>query len=154
MIRLERILLPTDFSEFAAPAVEYACEFAKRFGAELHLLHVIEEAAPLVLPEAGATGWVRDYAERAEKWARAQLAGMPGDLAAGVRVVRATRQGPAFLEIIRYAREKGCDLIVMGTHGRSGLAHVLMGSVAERVVRKAPCPVLTIRPEGHRFVVP
>ena len=63
-------------------------------------------------------------------------------------------EGTPFLEIIRYAREHEIDLIVMGTHGRSGLGHVLIGSVAERVVRKSPCPVLTIRPGGHEFVMP
>ena len=74
--------------------------------------------------------------------------------AEGKLVVRATAQGTPFLEIIRYAKEKDIDMIVMGTHGRSGLVHMLMGSVAEKVVRKAPCPVLTVRPEGHKFVMP
>lgn len=58
------------------------------------------------------------------------------------------------MEIIDYARENEIDLIVIGTHGRSGLMHILMGSVAERIVRKAPCPVLTVKPEGHQFVMP
>jgi nucleotide-binding universal stress UspA family protein len=74
--------------------------------------------------------------------------------AAGKSIVRVCRQGTPFLEIVRYAKEHEMDLIVLGTHGRSGLAHVLMGSVAERVVRKSPCPVLTVRPTEHQFVMP
>jgi nucleotide-binding universal stress UspA family protein len=64
------------------------------------------------------------------------------------------RQGPPFLEIVRYAQEANIDLIVLGTHGRGGLAHMLLGSVAEKVVRKAPCPVLTVRHPEHEFVAP
>jgi nucleotide-binding universal stress UspA family protein len=69
-------------------------------------------------------------------------------------VVRELRKGSPFLEIVRYAKDKNIDLIVLGTHGRSGLSHVLLGSVAERVVRKAPCPVLTVRHPEHEFVMP
>ena len=74
--------------------------------------------------------------------------------AAGKTIVRVVRQGSPFLEIIRYAKEKGIDLIVIGTHGRTGLAHVFMGSVAEKVVRKAPCPVLSVRHPEHEFIAP
>lgn len=70
------------------------------------------------------------------------------------RVDRVIRMGTPFVEIVRYAKEKEIDLIVMGTHGRTGVVHALIGSVAEKVVRKAPCPVLTVRPEGHQFVLP
>jgi nucleotide-binding universal stress UspA family protein len=70
------------------------------------------------------------------------------------QVVREVQSGPPFVEIVRYAKEHDVDLIVMGTHGRTGIAHALIGSVAEKVVRKAPCPVLTVRPEGHQFVMP
>ncbi len=72
----------------------------------------------------------------------------------GKPVIREVRVGAAFMEIIEYARFKEIDLLVIGTHGRSGLMHVLMGSVAERIVRKSPCPVLTVKPEGHQFVMP
>jgi nucleotide-binding universal stress UspA family protein len=67
---------------------------------------------------------------------------------------RAIEMGIPFVEIVRHARKKNIDLIVIGTHGRTGLDHMLLGSVAEKVVRKAPCPVLTVRPEGHQFVMP
>ena len=70
----------------------------------------------------------------------------------GKNVVRATRMGSPFVEITTYAKEKDVDLIVLGTHGRSAIAHILLGSVAEKVVRKSPCPVLTVHPHGHQFV--
>jgi universal stress protein A len=73
---------------------------------------------------------------------------------AGRRAVRAVAEGSPKVEIVRYARKQEIDLIVLATHGRSGLAHVLIGSVAENVVRTAPCAVLTVRPEGHQFVMP
>lgn len=155
MIQLRRILFPTDFSDNARAAVPYACAFAEQFGAELHILTVLYEMAQVV-PESGTfittpvsnLDEVRESAERA-------LAKLPGAEGKNLtNVVRATVLGTPFLEIIRYARQHSIDLIVMGTHGRGGLAHVLLGSVAERVVRKAPCPVLTVRPEGHQFVMP
>ena len=155
MIQLRRSLFPTDFSDNARAALPYACAFAEQFGAELHILNVMYEMAQ-VMPEAGAflttpvsnIDEVRESAERA-------LAKLPGSEWEKVgNVVQATVPGTPFLEIIRYAKEHDVDLIVMGTHGRSGLAHVLLGSVAERVVRKAPCPVLSVRPEGHKFVMP
>lgn len=155
MIQLRRILFPTDFSDNARAALPYACAFAEQFGAELHILNVMYDMAQVV-PEAGAffTTPVSNLDEVRESTER-ELAKLPGAEWGNLgNVVRATVPGTPFLEIIRYARGHDVDLIVMGTHGRSGLAHVLLGSVAERVVRKAPCPVLTVRPEGHKFVMP
>jgi len=155
MIQLRRILIPTDFSEFSEHAMKYACEFARRFSAELHLLNVVENIYPIVaepgmaVPSAGE--YLMDLMNSSEQ-AIQQLP--PADWNMNVPVVREVRTGTPFLEVIRYAREKEIDLIVLGTHGRSGLVHVLMGSVAEKVVRKAPCPVLTVRPKGHDFVMP
>lgn len=156
MIRLSRILLPTDFSKYSAEATKYACSFAEKFDAELHILHVLEThlsttpefALGLAIPSPVKEN--RDAVDLAllnlldSAWAQARRG----------KIVRCIADGAPFLEIVRYAREQSIDLVVLGTHGRSGLAHVLMGSVAERVVRKAPCPVLTIRPEGHQFAMP
>ena len=156
MIRLSRILLPTDFSPYSAEATKYACAFAEKFDAELHLLHVLEThlsttpefAMGLALPTQvkesrdvceGALATVLDTA-----WAQARR----------TKIVRTVVEGVPFVEIVRYGKDRNIDLIVLSTHGRSALAHVLVGSVAERVVRKAPCPVLTIRPEQHQFVMP
>ena len=156
MIKLDKILVPTDFSEFSRLALQYGCAIAARFGAELHLLHVVPDPAMLV-PEAAAFSveTMQAQSESLVKDANATLQKLPPDgWDDGKPVVREVRVGAAFMEIIDYARENEIDLIVIGTHGRSGLMHILMGSVAERIVRKAPCPVLTVKPEGHQFVLP
>jgi universal stress protein A len=155
MIQLQRILLPTDFSEYSAAARKYACAFADQFHAELHVLHVIQDLAPLVPEPGAALAPPVDYLKELEQNAHAMLERtLDPNWSAGKSIVKVVRQGPPFLEITRYAKEANIDLIVLGTHGRSGLAHVLMGSVAEKVVRKAPCPVLTVRHPEHEFVEP
>lgn len=152
MIRLKNILLPTDFSEPSLAATQYARELSERFGARLHLLHVIEdpvvylpmfESYPLPSREE-----FEIYAEtRLENW-------IPPDDAGDVGIECRWVHGKPFVEILRDAGEHDIDLIVIGTHGRGLTAHLLLGSVAEKVVRKALCPVLTVRPEGHQFVHP
>jgi universal stress protein A len=153
-MRIQRILLPTDFSTHSAAATKYACELATRFGAELHLLHALEvhlSATPTFGMGLDLPRYVRESRHAAEK----ALAGaLDPQWAAGQAVVRAVVEGSPKVEIVKYARQHDIDLIVLATHGRSGLAHVLIGSVAESVVRTAPCPVLTVRPEGHQFVMP
>lgn len=156
MITLSKVLVPTDFSEFSMPAMTYGCAMAARFDAELHLLHVCPDAAMLV-PEVGGLGsaGLLEQAEAFEKAAMEQLEKLPPDnWENGRNIVRVTRVGSPFYEVIQYAKEQEVDLIVIGTHGRSGLMHLLMGSVAENIVRKSPCPVLTVKPEGHQFVMP
>lgn len=156
MIQLNRILIPTDFSEFSRPAMDYGCAIAARFESELHLLHVVPDPAMLVPDShAFAVEPMLAQAEAMKEDSDKQLAAMPGGgWDNGRPIVRETRVGAAFVEIIDYAKTHNVDLIVIGTHGRSGLMHVLLGSVAERIVRKSPCPVLTVKPEGHQFVMP
>ena len=155
MINIKRILFPTDFSENSKHALRYACELAHQFQAELHVLSVVQDIA-LVLPESGAMYSLPPInMDEAVKSAEEALRGViPPDWAKEHTVVLTACTGAPFLEILRYAKEKEVDLIVLGTHGRTGLSHVLLGSVAERVVRSAPCPVLTVRPDGHEFVMP
>jgi nucleotide-binding universal stress UspA family protein len=155
MIQLNRILVPIDFSEFSRHALRYGCALAEKFGADLHLLNVVEPYYPPV-PEAGMMlGEKDEYLSGLKNAAERELTRLPDpSQAKGVTVVRSVVAGPPFVEIVRYAREHAVDLIVVGSHGRSGLAHVLMGSVAERVVRKAGCPVLTVRPGQQEFVMP
>jgi nucleotide-binding universal stress UspA family protein len=124
------ILVPTDFSETSDAALDYGLELAARFNAQLHLLHVID--APAVLP-AGLFDDVK--AKLARRAARGQRCAVTTEVITGTSA----------RTIVCYARARSMDLIVMGTHGRSGMAHLLMGSVAEKVVRDAPCPVLTVR---------
>ncbi len=156
MIQLNRILVPTDFSDFSRPAIDYGCAIAARFESELHLLHVVPDPA-LLIPEAGmfSVEAMQAQSDDLAKMALSQLNELPGaDWDSGKPIIREVRIGTIFLEIIDYARAADIDLIVIGTHGRSALMHVLMGSVAERIVRKSPCPVLTVKPEGHQFVMP
>lgn len=152
MIELKRILLATDLSEYAGSATNYACELADRFGAELHVLYVFAEFLP-------SSDWSylqmnEHVQERQKAEAEALTRVVPADWQESHPLVHATAQGNAHAEIIRYAKEHEIDLIVIATHGRTGLPHLLIGSTAERVVRMAPCPVLTVRPEGHQFVMP
>lgn len=155
MIELKRILVPTDFSEYSQQAMTYACAFAEQFDADLHVLHVLQDLVAVV-PEPGVVfPPPGDYMGELKASAERALVEIPDPAwAEGRTIVRGTRQGPPFLEIIRYAKENDIDMIVLGTHGRGGLAHVLLGSVAEKIVRKAPCPVLTVRPGEHEFVMP
>lgn len=154
MIQLKRILFPTDFSKRAAEAALYACDFVETFGAELHLLHVIEPHLGST-PQLGMGLAIPKRVEETEQEANQALDEVLEKAWGKERsVVKAVVKGEAFVEIIRYAKTHDIDLIVMATHGRTGLEHVLIGSVAERVVRKAPCPVLTVRPAGQHFVRP
>lgn len=146
MIEIRTILAPTDFSHHAASAVRYACGLAEKFGSTLHLLHVLSEAIPAG-PDPMLTAVLPpDYYQQSEAAAREAI-GQVLDPAWGrpAAVETAVRWGAPVDSVIDYATLKQIDLIVIATHGRTGLSHVLMGSVAERIVREAPCPVLTIR---------
>lgn len=147
MIAVRRVLAPTDFSDNAAPAVRYAAGLAEKFGAELVLLHVVPDAV-LVLPDAVMPTPVPgpDLTEMAAS-ARSGLARVVADLnLARLNPRTEVRVGVPAEEVDAAAKELGADLICVGTHGRTGLAHLLLGSVAERIVRHAPCPVLVVRP--------
>ena len=152
MIQLNKILFATDFSESADRAKLMACEFAAQFGAELHLLHVIHDAA-VDVPEFGMglsfPSFVDNVSGKRHELKEKALSRLSAEVDDSWRkqhrVVLGTRFGKEFLEIIRYARDNEIDLIVVGSHGRTGLTHALLGSVAEKLVRKAPCPVLTVR---------
>jgi nucleotide-binding universal stress UspA family protein len=155
MIDLHRILVPTDFSKHSRNALMYAAAFAEKFGAELHLLHVVQDLA-LFIPEAVSVAPpIAPPMEQMTAAVRAALQRLVKDnQLEGKAVHLEVREGTPFYEIIQSAKEKEIDLIIMGTHGHSGLAHVLLGSVTEKVVRKAPCPVLTVRDPEHEFVHP
>ncbi len=143
MIRVKKILVPTDFSTHSSEAMKFACTLAEQFNAELHLLHVVE-----LLPVAYYEGaiFTAESEQRMREAAEKMLHKQPeSPWKESLQVVYEVRQGTPFHEIVGYAKDNAIDLIVMGTHGRTGLGHVLLGSVAERVVRKAPCAVLRVR---------
>jgi nucleotide-binding universal stress UspA family protein len=155
MIDLRRILVPTDFSPYSEVALTYAGAFAEKFHADLFLLHVVQDlalfvpdlvgAAPPLLPTLEQlTTPVREAFDRLV--AEHHLQHLP--------IHPEVREGTPAAEIVRLAKEQEIDLIVMGTHGHTGLAHVLLGSVTEKVVRQAPCPVLTVHHPEHEFVRP
>ncbi len=153
-IEIKRILLPTDFSDYSSAATKYACEFATKFDAELHVLHTLEVRLAST-PTFGMGLDLPKYIHESRAAAERALAGVPDpQWAAGRKVVKAVVEGSPRVEVVRYARQHEIDLIVFATHGRTGLAHVIIGSVAESMARTAPCPVLTVRPEGHQFVMP
>ena len=149
MIDLKKILVPVDFSDHSRNALTYASEFAQRFQAEVHLLHVLQDLVAIV-PEPGmAFPMPGDYLKDLRDGSKRAMAELAKAAGANAKIVQEIREGPPFLEIIRYAQEADVDLIVMGTHGRTGLLRMLMGSVAELVVRRAPCAVLTVgQPEA------
>ena len=141
-----RILVPTDFSPPSDAALEYARAVAARFGASLHLLHVVDDpyraalAAEVYVPEV--EGLRDELVGSGVARLREQLRTSDArDVGATTDAVIGT---PAWT-IVEYAGSHDIDLIIMGTHGRGGMSHLFMGSVAERVVRTAPCPVLTVR---------
>lgn len=156
MIAFENILVATDFGSSSETALSYGRALAERFGAKLHVLHIAADVYLSAAMEYGYAAMPASLQEEVEQSARQQLAALLNDedrqtlRATGVVV---TNNTPA-VAIIDYAKNNGVNLIVLGTHGRGALAHLFMGSVAERVVRLAPCPVLTVRSPEHEFVLP
>jgi universal stress protein A len=146
------ILVPTDFSEPSEAALDYALALAATHGSRLHLLHVVD-ASFVTGPVSAEIFVVETPAEQAALFddAKAKLAHRAARCTSG-KITTEVITGTSARTIICYARARSIDLIVMGTHGRSGMAHLFMGSVAEKVVRDAPCPVLTVRqaPSGLR----
>jgi nucleotide-binding universal stress UspA family protein len=155
MLAIKTILVPTDFSEASETAVKYAKALAEAFGSSIHVVHVLEDLLAHAWAAEVYVASMPSLREEIEKEATARLGAMATDEERQrLNVTTALVAGNPFLEIIRYARAHGVDLIVIGTHGRGPIAHMLLGSVAEKVVRKAPCPVLTVRPAQHEFVMP
>ena len=153
-MEIKTILFPTDFSQGARAAMEYAVSLAQDFKAKLILLYVIQDIsiAEWYIPSSiSAADLVEDMQRSAEremdKW-ELEIAGKVRD------VEKLIVRGVPFVEIIRTAKERKADMIVIGTHGRTGIDHMLFGSTAEKVVRKSSCPVLTVRMSGKEFKMP
>jgi nucleotide-binding universal stress UspA family protein len=143
---LGRVLVPIDFSERGQKALEEGAGLAARFNAELYLLHVVEDTSPATSEIALASSVFQSYIQELTRAGEKQLGELkiPGSVASRI-VKRKVVVGAPISRITAYAMEAEIDLIVMGTHGRTGASHWLLGSVAERVVRSAPCPVMVCR---------
>ncbi len=153
MITLQKVLVPTDFSPASDAALRYGRAFAKAFGATLHVIHVIEEpyGQPWAVEAYGFS--LTALQDEWNKEAATRLAAVLSEVEKDdTKAVTSSVLGHPVMEILRYAKDEQIDLIVMGTHGRGPLGHLVLGSVAERIVRKAPCPVLTVRADERTFV--
>ena len=141
-ISIKTILVGTDFSSYSGRAVDYAVNFAEKFGAEILLVHVIESFNYSVTDSMTVVGHEKALSVTAAALLENQMKGLKDPYNIAMR--SHLTHGVPYREIIKKAAEDGGDLIVLGTHGRSGMEHLLLGSVAERVVRTAICPVLTV----------
>lgn len=149
----KKILCPVDFSQFTQEIINYAVDLAKKYGSELHVMHVVPNMTYFTPYESFLTpenlvAVEKNIQDEVERDFKKLLKGQ------GIPTQTVIRTGAPFVEIIDYAKTESIDLIVMGTHGRGSIEHILIGNVAEKVVRKSPCPVMTIRPKGKEFKMP
>lgn len=155
MLKIERILCPVDFSEFSEKAFDYAYSLARRYEARLFLEHVIspfEAAYPhAMVPDGALVAMYGELTVNAEKRLTEMVKKYPSN---GLKPDCAVQRGFVVDTILTSAEEQSADLIVMGTHGRRGWDRLMMGSVTERIVRKAQCPVLAVRQPAHDFIDP
>jgi nucleotide-binding universal stress UspA family protein len=143
----KKIVCPVDFSEFTDGIIKYAVSLAKKYDAELHLFHVIPNLNYFTPYESFLTPEnlvliEKNIEKEVQKDFEKIIKGID------ISAKKVIKTGVTFVEIIDYIKEENIDLVVMGTHGRSGIEHILIGSVAEKIIRKSPCPVLTIRPKA------
>jgi nucleotide-binding universal stress UspA family protein len=149
-MKIERILFPTDFSEGSSHALPYAVDFARHYNAKLYLLHIIYDmfkATQSHIPHISADELYKEL----NKWAMEEIETCCIEEIRGLpNVEKVVLKGIPYEEIIKFATKEKIDIIVMGTYGRAGLERFIFGSTAERVVRRAPCPVMTVRIPEHR----
>lgn len=150
-LEMKSILVPIDFSDLSKKALDYAVPFARQFRAKLTLLYVVEPVAAVAFPGLAPLVMENDRVVAACKSELAQLLKQRGIAAKHVEKIL-VRVGRSFAEITDAARSLKTDLIILSTHGASGLKQAWLGSTAERVVRHAPCPVLVVREHEHEFV--
>src|ERR1017187_4328722 len=156
MLRIKNILVATDFSECSDAALTYGRALARTFGARLHVLHVVEMLRADGFTVGGYVTAIPQLQAELEESERQRLESLVSDddrHSLGARTALKSVDTPAHA-VVEYAKNENIDLIVVGTHGRRGISHVVMGSVAEKVVRTALCPVLTVRHPEHEFIVP
>lgn len=151
MVEINRILAPTDFSAYSKQALRYAAALAQSFQGKLYVMHVYELALTgAILPAEAYPEVVMTEEQTAEKERLNQIA--DALRSAGIEVEPVFALGRPYIEIVRAARDLEVDVIVLATRGRQGLSHLIFGSTAERVVRLAACPVLTVKQPEHEFL--
>jgi nucleotide-binding universal stress UspA family protein len=151
-IELQRILVPIDFSEHSKNALKYAIPFAQQFKASIDLIYVVE---PTIYPADFSFGQIGfpNVEEELRVHGNEELENLSKkEIGGKMESRKVVRTGKPFYEINQYAQEEDIDLIIIATHGHTGMEHILFGSTAEKVVRKAPCPVLVVRSGEHEFV--
>lgn len=150
-LKIKRILVPLDFSEHSEKALHYATKFAEQFGARIDLVAVVE---PVIYAEGmtipAGMGNVDETTAKESGQALRRIA--EREVPEGVNWAALVRRGAAYDEIVETARDRKTDLLIITTHGRTGLTHFLIGSTAEKIVRHAPCPVLVVRDKEHDFI--
>lgn len=157
MIKIKRILLPTDFSECSKQALIYALSFARRYKAQLVLLHVIDADEYIAYAEESTSELSPDLRAKIiqamkETASESFEQFLKGQNLEEIEIETEMIEGTPFVEIARFATELSVDVIVIGTRGRTAQMHPFLGSTAEKVVRQAPCPVLSVKPGEHQFV--
>ena len=155
MIKLERILFPTDFSATAEHALKYALTFASEHKAKLYVMHVIPNSdSPVVFGEDGESISPPSFEKMEVKAKELMQQLIPERYVKELEIENIIVQGGPLKEILKIVKKYNIDLITMASHGRKGISHMLMGSLAEKVVQMATCPVLTIKHPEHEFVLP
>ncbi len=149
-MKVEKILFPTDFSEGSSLALPFAVDLSKHYNSKLYILHVIYDVAKATnshIPHVSSDELYKEMSawaqEEIENCCIEEIRGLPN-------VEKVVLKGIPYEEVIKFAEKQKIDMIVMGTYGRKGLERFLFGSTAERVVRRAPCPVMTVRVSEHR----
>lgn len=153
MIRLERILVPVDFSEYSEKAVRYGIELARGHGSKLYFVHVISQRVIHAVQELNVRGYKGDFVQAVRKLVQDKENDLrdfvPQSLYEGIETHFSIRKGSPAEEVIEASKNLSIDLIVLGSKGHSALASVLIGSVVQKVVNNAPCPVLVVRPLAY-----
>ncbi len=148
MFVIKNIIVPTDFSKLSFSAFEYAKDLAETMGAAIHLIYVLEKTPPFLAVrslDVSEEEVMKTMEEQAKKQLAETAASFRED--SNVKILEVLKKGNDYEEIVNYSKETNSDLIVIATHGRTGILHTLLGSVAEKVIRFAKCPVLVITPE-------
>lgn len=153
MFKIKNILLPTDLSATSLSAAEYAVELADQYKAKIHLLHVLEKTPPILVIRSldlSQEKIIKSFEEEGKKSLDTAIKKVKKGKSEEIDIEPVLKKGNDYEEIVKYSKEHKIDLIVIATHGRTGLLHTLLGSVAEKVIRYAKCPVLVITPHKPR----